>query len=104
LVDNAIKFDPTGVAPIEIVIRGGRVEVNDRGPGVANDDLPRIFDRFHRAVSSRSRPGSGLGLSIVQDIATRHGGTVFAINRHGGGSSIGVVLPPIEPAAAAPNE
>ncbi len=104
LVDNAIKFDPAGDAPIEIVIRNGRVEVNDRGPGIADGDLPRIFDRFHRAVAARSQPGSGLGLSIVQDIATRHGGTVFAVNRPGGGASIGLVLPPIETAAAAPNE
>lgn len=102
LVDNAIKFDPSGVSPIEIVIYEGRIEVNDRGPGIGADDLPRIFDRFHRAVSSRSQPGSGLGLSIVQDIATRHGGTVFAVNRPGGGASIGLVLSPIETAAAAP--
>ncbi len=93
LVDNAIKFDSHGEGPIEIVIREGHVEVNDRGPGIADDDLPRIFDRFHRAVSSRSQPGSGLGLSIVHDIAARHGGMVFAVNRVGGGASIGMILP-----------
>ena len=93
LVDNAIKFDPGGSAAIEVVIRNGRVEVNDRGPGIAVEDMPRIFDRFHRAVSSRSQPGSGLGLSIVHDVALRHGGTVFAVNRTGGGASIGFALP-----------
>ncbi len=93
LVDNAVKFDASGSAPIEVVISHGRVEVNDRGPGVPTDDLDRIFDRFHRAVTARSRPGSGLGLSIVREIAERHGGTVFASNRDGGGASIGFVLP-----------
>ena len=74
-------------------MRQGRVQVDDRGPGVPEDDLPHLFERFYRAVDARSRPGSGLGLAIVQDIVTRHGGQVFAANRVGGGASIGFVLP-----------
>ncbi len=93
LVDNALKFDADGTAPVEIVVERGRVTVGDRGPGITEADLPLIFDRFHRAVSSRSRPGSGLGLAIVQDVTRRHGGTVFAGNRPGGGASIGFQLP-----------
>jgi len=92
LVDNAIKFDPDGEAPIELVLARGRVEVRDRGPGVHSEDLPRIFDRFHRATAVRSLPGSGLGLAIVADIAAGHDGKAFAANRDGGGAVIGFTL------------
>jgi two-component system, OmpR family, sensor histidine kinase MprB len=78
LVENAVKFDPDGREPVEIVVRDGTVEVRDHGPGVPDADLPRIFDRFYRADSARSRPGSGLGLAIVRDVAEQHGGSVAA--------------------------
>jgi two-component system sensor histidine kinase MprB len=92
LVDNAAKF--AGAAgPIELVVRGARVEVRDRGPGIAPDDLPKVFDRFHRSDAARALPGSGLGLSIVRDVAERHGGTVFAAARDGGGAVVGFELP-----------
>ena len=93
LVDNAAKFASDSDAPIEVTVRAGRVEVLDRGPGIAADDLPHLFDRFYRAVNARSRPGSGLGLSIVRDVVEAHKGTVFAGNRTGGGASIGFQLP-----------
>ena len=93
LVDNAIKFDPQGVAPIEVVVAQGRIEVRDRGPGVDPADLPHLFDRFYRSVAARSRPGSGLGLSIVRTVAENHGGTAFASNRDGGGAVVGLTLP-----------
>lgn len=92
LLDNALKFDESG-APVEVTVRQGRIEVCDRGPGIDDDDLPLVFDRFHRAVSARGRPGSGLGLAIVRDVAEGHGGTVFAVNRAGGGACVGFVLP-----------
>ncbi|MEV5989160.1 HAMP domain-containing sensor histidine kinase [Streptomyces sp. NPDC052051] len=66
-----------------------RVEVLDRGPGIEEGDLLRIFDRFYRAADARSLPGSGLGLSIVREVATSHGGASFAYRRAGGGSVIG---------------
>ncbi|MCN9241255.1 HAMP domain-containing histidine kinase [Streptomyces sp. RY43-2] len=66
-----------------------RVEVLDRGPGIEEGDLLRIFDRFYRAADARSLPGSGLGLSIVREVATSHGGASFACRREGGGSVIG---------------
>ncbi|MFD5077345.1 ATP-binding protein [Streptomyces sp. NPDC058371] len=69
-----------------------RVEVLDRGPGIADGDLVRIFDRFYRAADARSRPGSGLGLSIVREVATSHGGEPFALRREGGGSVIGFTV------------
>jgi two-component system sensor histidine kinase MprB len=93
LVDNAIKFDPGGSAPVEIVVRNGEVTVYDRGPGINADDLPHLFDRFFRSVDARSQPGSGLGLSIVREVAERHGGSAFARPREGGGAAIGFSVP-----------
>lgn len=92
-VENAAKFDPSGSQPIEIVVRAGRIEVRDRGPGIDPDELAHVFERFYRAESARSLPGSGLGLSMVQEIAASHGGRVFAENREGGGAVIGFELP-----------
>ncbi|WP_260478322.1 sensor histidine kinase KdpD [Nonomuraea sp. WAC 01424] len=92
LLDNAAKFDPDGIQPIELIADGGRIEVRDRGPGIDEHDLERVFDRFYRAVATRSLPGSGLGLAIVKDVALRHGGNPFATNRPGGGAIVGFTL------------
>jgi two-component system sensor histidine kinase MprB len=92
LVDNACKFDQTG-GPIDVVVDGGSLTVLDRGPGIPPGEEQRIFDRFHRAESARSMPGSGLGLSIVRDVITRTHGTVSAGPRPGGGAAIGFTLP-----------
>ncbi len=96
LVENALKFDD-GDGPIEVTCEGGRVEVADRGPGIAAEDRERVFDRFFRSTEARSRPGSGLGLSIVSDVVQRHGGRVFAAARAGGGAIVGFVLPVEQP-------
>jgi two-component system, OmpR family, sensor histidine kinase MprB len=90
LVENAVKFSER---PIEVVVERGRFEVRDRGPGLSGEDETRIFDRFYRSVNARSLPGSGLGLSIVRDMAQFHGGEVFAHSRDGGGAVIGFTLP-----------
>ncbi|MCT9077550.1 sensor histidine kinase [Streptomyces fulvoviolaceus] len=98
LVENAAKFDRDGTAPIEITVAGParsgtvRVEVLDRGPGIADADLVRVFDRFYRAADARSLPGSGLGLSIVREVALAHGGAPFAYPREGGGVVIGFTV------------
>ena len=83
VLDNAAKWTP---AEEPILVRlaqrlvDGRwwaeLEVEDRGPGVAEEDVPRIFERFYRSMSARSMPGSGLGLAIVRQAVTAHGGTV----------------------------
>ncbi|MFI7010445.1 ATP-binding protein [Streptomyces sp. NPDC050145] len=106
LVENAAKFDPGGSAGIEIVVSRSagspsvRVEVLDRGPGLAADDAERVFDRFYRAPAARSLPGSGLGLSIVRDVAAAHRGVVFAAAREGGGSVFGFTVRGAEPGVA----
>ena len=77
LLDNAVKYSPDG-APIEVSVRGGEVIVADHGPGIADEDLPRVFDRFYRAAAARSKPGAGLGLAIVREAAEAHGGRATA--------------------------
>jgi len=77
LLDNAIKYSPHG-APVEVSVRGGEVVVADHGPGIADEDLPRVFDRFYRAATARSKPGAGLGLAIVKEAAEAHGGSASA--------------------------
>ncbi len=91
LVDNAAKFAPDG--PIEVTVEARVVSVRDHGPGIADADLPHVFDRFFRAVDQRSQPGSGLGLAIVKSVVDAHRGTVFARNAEGGGAELGFELP-----------
>jgi two-component system sensor histidine kinase MprB len=91
LLDNARKFDTTG-GPIDVRVGAGVVTVSDRGPGIPEQELPLIFERFHRAEEARTMPGSGLGLAIVRDVALRHGGDVFAHPRDGGGAVVGFRL------------
>jgi signal transduction histidine kinase len=86
LIDNAIKYSATGakangaIAPIRVTVaqREGDAEVvvADRGPGIAAADRPRALKRFVRLEASRSRPGTGLGLSLVTAVAQMHGGSV----------------------------
>jgi two-component system sensor histidine kinase MprB len=69
------------------------IEVADAGPGIAEEDLPRVFDRFYRSVTARTLPGSGLGLSIVRQVAERHGGSVWAGRSAEGGALLAMRLP-----------
>jgi len=92
LLDNAAKFGPPG-SPVEVRLIGGELTVRDRGPGIAPADLPGVFDRFYRAASARAVPGSGLGLSIVRQVAESHGGSVRAESAPGGGTLIRLRLP-----------
>ncbi len=105
LLDNACKWNPptppTPPArpagdPIEVRVRGGVLEVRDHGPGIAAEDLPRVFDRFYRAPGARARPGSGLGLAIVRQMAEAHGGAVHAANDPGGGARLTLELPALQ--------
>jgi two-component system sensor histidine kinase MprB len=76
-------------------VREGRLEVRDRGPGIAENDLPHVFDRFYRAPAARGLPGSGLGLAIVRQFAETHGGAVHAANDPGGGARLTLELRPL---------
>jgi signal transduction histidine kinase len=79
LLDNAIKFSPQGgVVRVGHRYVGSAVEisVSDQGPGIAEDQKPRVLERFYRVEVSRSAPGSGLGLSLAAAIAKLHGATL----------------------------
>ena len=84
VLDNAIKWSPPdGI--VDVRLRGGTLTVRDHGPGIAEADLPHVFDRFYRAASARALPGSGLGLAIVKQAVDDHGGGVTVANAEGGG-------------------
>ena len=85
LLDNAAKFGPPE-GPVQVRLADGELTVRDHGAGIAPDDLPFVFDRFYRALSSRSAPGAGLGLAVVREIALGHGGEVAAEPAPGGGT------------------
>jgi len=85
LLDNAAKWSPAG-GKVEVEVRDGQVTVRDHGAGIAEEDLPHVFDRFYRAPSARGMPGSGLGLAIVRQVAEAHGGDVVAEKAEGGGT------------------
>jgi signal transduction histidine kinase len=108
LVANAIRHTPSGGAVTVAAIAAGSeviLRVDDTGPGIPEDQLPRVFDRFYKVDESRTgteQPsGSGLGLSIVQAIVVRHGGRVTASNISGGGARFEITLP-LSPAERPP--
>jgi two-component system OmpR family sensor kinase len=98
LLTNAIVHTPPG-NPVEVTLRTtpttARLEVHDRGPGMSADDVARIFERFYRTDSSRSRArgGTGLGLSIVQAVVAAAGGVVRCQSVLGQGTTFTVELP-----------
>ncbi|MGH9524587.1 MAG: sensor histidine kinase, partial [Terriglobales bacterium] len=98
LLDNAIRHSPTGAEVAMTVSRDNgstRVEIRDRGPGIAADELRNIFERFHRGDPSRSREtgGYGLGLAIAKAMAEAYGGSIAAESRDGEGTTFSVRLP-----------
>jgi two-component system sensor histidine kinase MprB len=92
LLDNAVKFSPPE-GTIEVHLMRGRLTVRDHGPGIPDDELPYVFDRFWRSQSARALPGSGLGLSIVARTVESCGGTVELGAAEGGGTVATVQLP-----------
>ncbi|MDR2357149.1 MAG: hypothetical protein LBD92_03550 [Oscillospiraceae bacterium] len=98
LISNAVKFTPDG-GHISVTVtdaeNSGVIEICDDGTGIAESELPYIFERFYRTDKSRSRKtgGAGVGLTIARSIVEAHGGTVRAENRAGGGSHFTVTLP-----------
>jgi two-component system, OmpR family, sensor histidine kinase MprB len=98
ILDNAVKFSPEG-GTVEVQLADGVLSVRDHGPGVPEDELPHVFDRFWRSPSARALPGSGLGLSIVARTVQQAGGEVTLAPAEGGGTVATVRLPgaPIPP-------
>lgn len=97
LTDNAVKYTPAGT-PILLICRAapqGGVEfvVADAGPGIPEDELPQVFDKYFRGRRAADKPGSGLGLHLAQCGAAAHGGTLSARNRPAGGAEFSVWLP-----------
>jgi two-component system sensor histidine kinase MprB len=89
LLDNAAKHS----VRVDVVAGPAGVRVRDHGGGIAEADLPYLFDRFYRGASARGHPGSGLGLAIVRQVAEQHGGSVRASNVDGGGAEFVLELP-----------
>ncbi|MCX5752019.1 MAG: ATP-binding protein [Candidatus Krumholzibacteria bacterium] len=96
LLDNAIKYSPED-SPIDVGARVHRtaaeIEVGDRGTGIAEGDLTRIFERFYRAEKAQPVAGTGLGLSICKGIIEAHGGRIVARNNADSGATFIVTLP-----------
>jgi two-component system sensor histidine kinase MprB len=94
LLDNAARHsDPGGL--VEVTVDAGGIQVRDHGQGIADEDLPYVFDRFFRGTNSRRHQGSGLGLAIVRQVAEQHGGSAGAANAPGGGALFTLHLPAV---------
>jgi two-component system OmpR family sensor kinase len=109
LVDNALRHTPAGGTVTLDLIHGEReaiIRVRDTGPGISAEHLPRIFERFYRIDSARSREmgGTGLGLAISQEIAEAHGGRIEVESTVGVGTTFTVVLPSPNPAPSSAPE
>lgn len=95
LIDNAVKY--AGTAELQVRQQDDRASVTvcDRGPGIPEEELERMFEPFERREPSRSRStgGLGLGLAIARTIVQAHGGTIVANNRAGGGLAVTIELP-----------
>jgi signal transduction histidine kinase len=98
LLDNAVRFTPSGG---RVTVRASRtngvvdVTVADTGPGIAPEHLPRLFERFYRVDSARSRDegGTGIGLAIARSVVEAHGGRIWAESEPGKGSMFTFQLP-----------
>lgn len=94
LLDNAAKWSPSD-GEVEVTVADGEVTVKDSGPGISDDDLPHVFDRFYRAAEARGMEGSGIGLAIVRQVADSHGGSATAGNSERGGAILKLALPSV---------
>lgn len=105
-LDNAIKYTPEG-GRVKITAREiedqAKLEVTDTGVGISRDQLPHIFERFHRADEARTAGGVGLGLAIAHQIAEAHGGEIDVQSTLGKGSTFTLTFPKEQKSSPAPN-
>jgi signal transduction histidine kinase len=97
LLDNAAKYSPPG-SPIVVGASEEKgavvVTVTDRGPGIPQADLNRVFEKFYRGPHARQRvPGTGMGLAIAREIVRGHGGELKVVSYSGQGSEFSFALP-----------
>jgi PAS domain S-box-containing protein len=97
LLSNAFKYTLEGTVTVTLAERGDRVElaVSDTGGGIPEEELPRLFERFHRVEGARGRTheGTGIGLALAQELVKLHGGTIGVESRYARGSTFTVSLP-----------
>ncbi|HEX9171941.1 MAG TPA: ATP-binding protein [Telluria sp.] len=100
LIDNAVKYGHGAQVTVERSKGAARIRIRDRGPGIAEAELARVFEPFYRVETSRSREsgGTGLGLSIARNIAEQHGGSIALANHPEGGLEVTLTLPEYYPA------
>jgi K+-sensing histidine kinase KdpD len=96
LVDNAIKYSPEHTT-VGVQLTYNKLEVllqvHDEGPGIAEEDMERVFDKYYRGAKAKAQPGAGVGLSVVASIAAAHGGRATVRNRPEGGAAFLISLP-----------
>jgi signal transduction histidine kinase len=96
LLENALKFTPKDgriSVALEVAENKAKLAIADTGIGIPAEDLPHLFERFHRGRNAASYTGNGLGLAIVKAIVTAHGGTISAQSELGGGTQMIVSIP-----------
>ena len=103
LLDNAARHTEPGTR-VEVTVDDTGVRVRDHGTGIAEQDLPHLFNRFYRGANARGLQGSGLGLAIVRQVAAQHGGSVTAANAPDGGAVFTLSLPAMPAVELRPRE
>jgi signal transduction histidine kinase len=96
LITNSVKFTPPGGrVTITTTNEAGRaiLRIADTGPGLRDDEIPHLFERFWRGHTATKAPGSGIGLAIVAELVAAHHGTLDAANRAQGGAEFTITLP-----------
>ncbi|WP_373990150.1 ATP-binding protein [Duganella sp. BuS-21] len=95
LIDNAVKYGHYAHVTVERMAGAARISIRDGGPGIAPDQMARVFEPFYRIETSRSRAsgGTGLGLTIARNIAEQHGANVTLSNHQDGGLEVTLVVP-----------
>ena len=95
LIDNAVKYGQYANVSVERMVGAARIRIRDDGPGIAPDQMAKVFEPFYRIETSRSREsgGTGLGLTIARNIAEQHGASVLLANHAGGGLEVTLIVP-----------